>query len=335
MKKNLKEQKKVFVSLVVGIILILIWLKFVDVSKMWEYLKNVNIFWVLISSIFYLLAYFIRSLRWKVILNPVAKTSIKEIFALFMSGMLINYIVPIRAGELAKGYFLKKNRGIPMSESLPTVFFDKMMDLMPVLLLFILIPFIGGDINQTMLKILNIVLVIFIVFVIIIIFCLVKKEYASAILKFFFIWLPKKIKGQINSFIEKFVDGMKVIKNHKIISLAVILTIVAILFDTLYMVMMFKAFNYNIAFLVALFGYTLINLSYILPTPPAQIGSNEAIFVVIFTFAFGIDKNLVSASLGFAHLITGTLIFLVGIISLNILNLTFKQAFNFKSQGLE
>ncbi|EKD56569.1 MAG: hypothetical protein ACD_58C00146G0006 [uncultured bacterium] len=328
MKNFLKEQKKVLISLIIGIILILIWLKFVDIEQMWQYLKNVNLFWVLISSIFYLLAYFIRSLRWKVILNPVVKTSVKEIFTLFMSGMLINYIVPIRVGELAKGYFLKKNRDIPMAQSLPTIFFDKMMDLMPVLLLFILIPFIGGDINQIMLKILNIVLVIFIIFVVIIIFCLVKKEYASAILKFFFIWLPKKIKTQVNSFIEKFVDGMKVIKNHKIIFLAVVLTIVAILFDTLYMVTMFKAFNYNIALLIALFGYTLINLSYILPTPPAQIGSNEAIFIVIFTFAFGIDKNLVSATLGFAHLITATLIFLVGIISLNTLSLSFKQVFS-------
>lgn len=327
------KQKQLIISFIVGIILIIIWLHFIDIKKMLEYFREINFWWVIISLVIYVLAYFIRSIRWRIILRPVTRTGVMETFYLFMAGMLINYVVPIRAGELAKGYFLKKTRKVPMSKSLPTVFFDKMMDLLPVLLLFILIPFIARDINPVVMRLLYILLGIFVLFLLIIIFCIIKKKYASNILKIFFIWLPKKWRLSVNNFIERFVEGMSVIKNPKIITVSLLLTLLAVLLDSLYILTMFKAFGCQMAFIVALFGYTLVNLSYILPTPPAQIGSNEAIFVIVFTLLFGIDKNLVSAAMAFAHLTSGTIIFLLGFLSLNWLGLSFGQALNFRKNS--
>lgn len=328
-----KKQKRLIISLLVGVILIILWLQFIDIKAMLKYFWQINFWWVILSLVIYILAYLIRSIRWRVILKPVTRTGIIEIFSIFMAGMLINYVVPIRAGEIAKGYFLKKTRQVPMSKSLPTVFFDKMMDLLPVVLLFILIPFIAGDLNPTVMKLLYIILGIFIFFLMVIIFCLVEKKYASNILKIFFVWLPKKWRLSVNSFIEKFVEGMSVIKNPRIIIISLVLTLLAVLLDSLYILTMFKAFGFDMVFIVALFGYTLVNLSYILPTPPAQIGSNEAIFVIVFTLLFGIDKNLVSAAMAFAHLISGTVIFLLGFLSLNWLGLSFSQALNFREKS--
>jgi len=328
-----QKNKQLIISLVVGIILIALWLRFIDVKKMLEYFKEINLWWVIISLVIYVSAYFVRSIRWRVILKPVTNTTIVEIFSLFMAGMFVNYVVPIRAGELAKGYFLKKTRKITMSKSLPTVFFDKMMDLLPVLLLFILIPFVARDINPIVMQLLYILLGIFIFFLLIIIFCIFKKKYASNILKIFFVWLPKKWRLSVNNFIERFVEGMSVIKDPKIITISLALTLLAVLLDSLYILTMFKAFGFQMAFVVALFGYTLVNLSYILPTPPAQIGSNEAIFVIVFTLLFGIDRNLVSATMAFAHLVSGTIIFLLGFLSLNWLGLNFSQALNLREKS--
>ena len=327
MKKLLKEKNKIIIGLIFGLVLIALWLKFIDVSQMVNYFKKVNPLWIIASMVLYLSAYFIRSIRWQIILSPVEKISVKQAFNLFMAGMLVNYIIPIRAGEIAKSFFLKGLKKTPVSKSLPTVFIDKMMDLFPIIILLLLLPFVPIRLSSFLIWGLMILLVIFLVFVGIIIISLYYSVSVSNWLKIWFFWLPKRFKSRVNDFIHLFVEGLGVVKENKNNAGSIILlTILAILFDAGYIIGMFQAFDYQIAFLVALFGYTLINLSYILPTPPAQIGTNEAIYIIIFTFAFGIDKNLVSATLGFAHLLTGSLIFLVGSIALQYLNSNLIQA---------
>ena len=333
MKKILQNNAKIIISLIVGILLIFVWLKFINISEMLSYFKKINIFWLIISIIIYIGAYFIRSIRWRVILQPVEKISYKQSFTIFMAGMLVNYIIPIRAGEVAKSFFLKGLKGTPVSKSLPTIFIDKMMDLFPIIILLLLLPFMPIKLSSYLTWGLAIIFLIFLILLGIILFSLFNKNSAQKLLKTMVFWLPKKWKGKIHNFLDSFVEGIEVIKeNRKKGFLIISLTILAIVFDTFYIVFMFKAFGFAIAILVALFGYTLINLSYILPTPPAQVGSNEAIYIIIFTFAFGIDKNLVSATLGFAHLITSSLIFLIGIISLNILGISLNKALSLKGE---
>lgn len=300
---------------------------FIDLDEMLEYFRNINPWLVGLALGLYLLSYLIRSIRWRIVLRPVKKISIREAFTLFMSGMLVNYLIPIRAGEVAKGLFLKGLKDVPVSKSLPTIFIDKMMDLFPVLLLLLLLPFVPIQLSPAITWMLTILLVIFLLFVAVILLALFKQNSAAAFLKMWFFWLPKSLKQRVYNFLEMFIQGLDVIKHNKKNAWEIIgLSILAVIIDALYIVAMFAAFDFSIPFLIALFGYTLINLSYILPTPPAQIGSNETIYIIIFTFAFVIDKNLVSATLGFAHLLTGTVIIVVGIISTQYLGINLRKA---------
>jgi uncharacterized membrane protein YbhN (UPF0104 family) len=63
-----------------------------------------------------------------------------------------------------------------------------------------------------------------------------------------------------------------------------------------------------------LFGYTLINLSYIIPQPPAQLGSNEWMMIIIFSLGFGLTQNIASAIMVFAHVYTACIISILGIV---------------------
>ena len=56
-----------------------------------------------------------------------------------------------------------------------------------------------------------------------------------------------------------------------------------------------------------LFGYTFYNLAYILPTPPAHLGSNELVGLLIFSGLFGVSRSAVGAMFLFSHPFTGVL----------------------------
>ncbi len=90
---------------------------------------------------------------------------------------------------------------------------------------------------------------------------------------------------------------------------------------------MFRAFSLDIGFAQVLFGYTLLSVSYILPTPPAQIGHNEFLMVVIFADGFGLGRTEVTALMLLAHVLTGVLITVLGLWSFGAMSIRVTDSF--------
>jgi uncharacterized protein (TIRG00374 family) len=95
-------------------------------------------------------------------------------------------------------------------------------------------------------------------------------------------------------------------------------TILGVILDGLYFWLIFRAFEMVYPFAMVLFGYTLINLSYALPQPPAQLGSNQWMMIIIFSLGFGLTKASASAVMALAHVLTAVLITISGGIALSI-----------------
>jgi uncharacterized membrane protein YbhN (UPF0104 family) len=69
------------------------------------------------------------------------------------------------------------------------------------------------------------------------------------------------------------------------------------------------------------FGYTLLNLAYILPQPPGQLGSNELLMSIIFVSGMGMNYADAGSLIAVAHLLTGILVSLLGILSLSVIGI--------------
>lgn len=99
---------------------------------------------------------------------------------------------------------------------------------------------------------------------------------------------PGKYRTKLGEFTENFVYGMAIMRGRTGEYLLVyLLTILAVLSEAVYVYAVFLAFGAEVSYSKILFGYTLMNLTYILPTPPAQIGSNQFMWVLIFPLPWG------------------------------------------------
>lgn len=314
------------VGIALGAIFLTAWIRIVDWQEFIGYFHEFDLKMVLIFSLFYILAYFLRSLRWRIILKPIYKMGIMESFSIFMSGMLINYLIPIRAGEIAKSVILKTREKVKISESLPSIFIDKLTDLFPIVFIMILIPLVTVKLNSVLYIIISLLFFIFLLFLAFLFFAVNHKTKAIRILNFFLKLIPKKYRKQFEDFFINFVDGMAIMHGRVAENFLVyFLTLLAVLSEAVYIYAVFRAFGAEVSYLKILFGYTLMNLTYILPTPPAQIGSNQLMWVLIFSFALGVNENLTSAAVTFSHLLTSIWIFLTGGISLIALKINLNQ----------
>jgi glycosyltransferase 2 family protein len=89
------------------------------------------------AGIFCATAIFVlRALRWQTILEPVApRISFGPLWRSTAVGMMVNNVVPARAGEIARAYALTREAGVPFATSLASLAVDRLFDAVVLLLL--------------------------------------------------------------------------------------------------------------------------------------------------------------------------------------------------------
>jgi uncharacterized protein (TIRG00374 family) len=268
------------------------------------------------------MAWSIRGIRWKLFLNPVGKVSTFQAIALYQVGVFLNFLLPIRGGEVAKCFMLKRNSEIPVSKSLPTVAMDKALDLMPALFIMAIVPLLGVQMDIKLWFVLWFVGGILFSLLFFVLLSAWKRDAAIRLLQKLTSLLPKAIAGKVEGFATGFVDSLLMgASQPRIFIPAILLTIVAVIFDGLFAMLAFWTIGFHISFGMALFGYSVYNMFYILPTPPGQVGSNEAVGLLVFGGLLHIPATQVTAMFFFSHPWAAVLMCTTGLICLSALGL--------------
>lgn len=310
----MKRHYSTVLQIIGGLVCVLIWLKLINLEKVIDNIIKVSIPIVILALFVYLVSFVIRSFRWSLILKSLKQVGYSKVFKIYMAGNLVNFIIPIRLGEIVKSVFLRKLDNIPLSKSLPTIVLDKIADLLPIIVILAGMFMMPISFNPTIWIISFSILVILLIMLAMV---LLSTKYKHLLTKFFMLflfWMPKKLQHLLKDFLNNFLSGFSIVRKGYVVPI-LCLTLLAIISDATYFMLMLAAFGYTANFLVVVIGYTLFTLSFILPTPPAQIGSNEVILLLIFSGVFGVDKNLVSAATLVGHFLTGILIITVGLFS--------------------
>jgi uncharacterized protein (TIRG00374 family) len=316
----MKRRLTLILSLFIGLILLAVWLYIIDFREMFGVLKGIRVYYLFPLGLFFIVMYFLRSLRWKIILSPVERITAFESFKLCMTSYFINFLVPVHAGEVAKSVLLKKRRGTPVSQSLLTVYVDKAMDLLSVFLLLAVTPFLSPQINSIIYPISAVLFLIFLVFILSLVSLYYKKELFFNVVEKIFFFLPARIKKKFRDVLNLFVEGIFSLPrlSGRLWQITG-LTLLALLFHCLFLWLFFFSFGIKLPALTVFVGYLLLNASFLLPAPPGFAGSLELTIIFIFTYLFGYDKNLVSAVAASSHIFSALLFGLIGLSSIALI----------------
>jgi len=149
LRKGIIQALKFLGFLVVGIILL--WLAFrnVEINKLIAGLKEANYSWLLLSILFGLFAYISRARRWMLLINPLGfNPSFRNTFHALMTGYLVNLALP-RVGEITRCVALGKKGKMPVDQLFGTVVVERTVDFISLMLILMVLIFLRGDqINQ-------------------------------------------------------------------------------------------------------------------------------------------------------------------------------------------
>lgn len=288
----------------------------------------------LLAGLVLLVGQTLRGLRWKLFLNPVIDDiSTLKIIGIYQVAALLNFLLPLRAGEAAKSLALKRIANVPISKSLPTVAIDKTLDLLLALIILMFVPVLGIAMNLQLWIVYGLGGLLLLILLLVSGLLAWQRPLALKSLRVLLTPLPRVLGNKIEGFVTGFGDALLAgISQTRVVWPALLLAALAVLCDSLFTMLVFGAIGTVIPFGTALAGSTLCTLFLVLPAPPGQPGSYEVAGLLVFSGLFGLSTNAVAAMCIFSHLWVALLLTIAGLGSMFALGLTISSTTRVESQ---
>jgi uncharacterized protein (TIRG00374 family) len=296
------------IGLVISIFFLYVVLRKADVKEVFEIIKSMKWAYLIIGLILTVIAIFIRSKRWKVLLGDNGSyISLTKFFESLCAGQMTNNVLPFRVGDFAQAYFLGRKGNLSKSMVFSTVVMERLLDIVPPTLIivvgsfFVILPEQIG-IGRVL---------VFLAVLLVIAFLIFKSK--TSLQKFIEKILPShSLKDKFHRLIENFYSGLDAIKKKEVLLRVTFYTVFVWLtyFMVMYSCLLCLDININIPSAMLVMAITAISVT--IPSSPGYVGTWE-FFVILGLGVFHIDK---SRALSFAliyHLVSLLMVTLIGL----------------------
>lgn len=313
------SQKNLFTATLLGIFLLAVIFSLSDFSEMLVVLSNVSFGYVGVACFMVLITFLVRTWRWSVLLRTAGYRVPRDIaFKCITFSWLINYLLPARIGDFARGMALKTTEKTPLSVSLPTIVIERAMDLITLaMMLVVTLYFFARDS-----PFFSIGFGSFFVGISLIIVLLLVSKYDYIILKKFetrFQFLRETLpllKEGVNN----------LCRNPQAILLCFILSVPVWFFEIASLFYAAKAVHFELELSLATLAGISAFVAQSLPTTPAGIGVHEGSIAGVLLF-FGINTSIGTSIALVDHFARGLVTYVVGSISTVHIGLNSREYF--------
>ncbi len=233
--------------------------------------------------------------------------------------MLLNFFIPIRGGEFAKGLYLNSNYNLPIAKALVWIFIDRFLDFLVVFILAaVLVFFVPTNLPNGFIPVLILLTIASVLATYLLTFQLsLSRKITKLILP---LLIAPVLKKKLTTLVEFFLDTFKILNRNPLdLGRLFLITVLAYGVDSLIWYFSFLALNSNQNFLALFLGQLLSALTYLIPAAPGYVGSAEASGLLVFSGILGIEKHLSSAMIVLFHVLTILFVIAYGVISVYML----------------
>jgi hypothetical protein len=293
MKRGVKL--KFFLGIVSSAFFLALALRNVSFAELFKALAQANYFFLIPSLILTFLVYGCRAIRWHYMLIPIKPVKISRLFNITVIGFMVNNILPIRIGELARAYILGKRESLSKSLAFATIIIERLLDGLTILSF--LIPIVLLFSFPRWLKQTGIVFLILYLGVIVFLFLL--NFFSQKLIQIFekliapfSPWFAKRFGRMLMSFCE----GLKIFKTKKQVFWICCFSYFIWVGYSLILMAFLYAFHINVPFYAPFLLLVIMATGVAIPSSPGFIGTLQ-FFCVTGLALFGVPK---SEALGFS-----------------------------------
>jgi glycosyltransferase 2 family protein len=259
-----------------GILVSLLFLYFTfrdtDFGALHKALGSSN-YWALAPALLVLaVAIVLRSIRWRFLISPAHRPSLRAVTSALLVGYLFNSILPARAGEAIRVLVLRQRAGTPKFEALGTVVAERALDVLALLLLlFVTVPVVPA--TTWMAKALVVGAVLFIGIAAAFVALALYGERPARLMLRPLTMLPRMSRHRIDVAASNLIGGLSAFRRPAVALPAFALTLASWLLIALAAWICMWGFDLRLGFAAGVLVVVAINLAMILPSGPAGVVS--------------------------------------------------------------
>jgi uncharacterized protein (TIRG00374 family) len=263
----------------------------VDLDEALEQLTAVRLEWALPGLLAFTLSKTIHAYRWRVLLWHRRELHAGDLLSVFLVSNLANAVMPLRAGDVLRVELTRRRFGIPRPELTSSVFLvESVLDgvafvalLVPALLL--LDPSV---LRTPMFALIGAgVLGVFAASLLVARLDVASSVERSRLLR----PLPAPARARLAAVIPSFVNGMRVLRSGRPVTIAIAISIVAWMAEVSVYWMMGRAFGLELSLSEAVLVMIAANVIVSLPLTPWDVGPYEvAVTEALALMGFGLSQ---------------------------------------------
>jgi hypothetical protein len=263
-------------------------LRHVDWSRVWHTIAGAQWRYLAAATAMTSFAFFVRSLRWRILLNSETWFSVGTVFWANMAGYLGNNFLPARAGELIRTYLISNRSSLSKTYVLTTALSERLMDVIALVLWSSLVllgvnpkPSWMQDLSRTMAIVASAGAV-----------AIMVLPHTGSLTENLLrrMPLPEGLRNRLVGLAEQILSGLRAFHHWGRFTGFAALTVVIWVSDAIGVMAGARALGLTISFRVALLLLTGLGLGSALPSTPGYVGIYQFVAVTVLT-PFGIDRD--------------------------------------------
>lgn len=325
-------KKKIIIGLIIACVYL--WLLLHNVN--WAEFANsiAKIYWLPVAGVGFaaIVSQYFRVLRWSILLSPIKKVGIKELFAINGVGFLTVNLLPFRIGEVTRPLLLKKRQKVSFANAFATVVVERVLDVVCLAVVFgIGIVGLSNTSNPSYVHVAHYARITALVGIMaligFVVLISVQKNYAAKSFEWMASIFPEKIENQIKSMLHNFFEVISNVPGGKNILLITFYSIGVWGASAVAFYLTFRAFDLDLPWSAMFMVMGMATIGASIPIAPGSLGTYQ------MAIQPALSLYLISPSIGVAYaIVTNVLNFfimvLMGIACLSYLSINISSLFS-------
>lgn len=326
--------------LIVTVGLLALFLRGADMGGVWAETRRADARLLLFALGMTFVTYAARAWRWQSMLAPLGPTRFSTALQTTMIGFAASAILPARAGEVLRPYLLARRERLNATATFATIILERMFDLATVLVLFGgFVSFMpagtlsGDPVALGHVKFWGGLAAVGAVAGLLVLFALAghPERLGRAALRVEAV-LPARIAAIVAGFVEKFAQGLAVMRSPVRLVEALVLSFPLWLSIALQIWLTSQAFHITFPYTGTFLVIVLLVVGVAVPTP-GQIGGFHAAYQIAVTTFFAVSADRAVGAAIVLHAMSVLPVLLVGVVLMAREGLTFAGARALAEQG--
>ena len=278
-----------WLGVVVSLICLFLLFKNLDLAKLFDNLRRVSILYFCLGLLAFAVYLSLAAKRWQILLRPVGDISWSNSITYGLIGLLANNILPLRIGDVAKSILLANKVQRSKSAFLATVFVERLLDVVALLVFSILLFFVmelPPEIKTTFVA-LSVICAIVILFFGLLLRFREEENFVPQLLRL----VPKRFRETVGVTLTSFLSGLLSLGSGTLFVQSLFLSVLAWMFVVASAWFSLLAVGLSLPWYVPIFLVVVTNLGGIIPASPGSFGVFDALVVYALSL-WGANKEI-------------------------------------------